>query len=203
MILASQSPRRRELLSLITEDFRIIPAKGEEILPEKVSPEEAVLALSEQKAGEIFRENRGEVIVAADTIVAIDGKILGKPADEKDAFAMLKTLSGRVHEVFTGVCVIFANGKKERFFEETKVEFYELSDEAIAAYIKTGEPMDKAGAYGIQGKGALLVKRIDGDYYNVMGLPVARLLRVLNGEIKHCRVKHREAKKVCWSPKAL
>ena len=115
--------------------------------------------------------------------MAIDGKILGKPADEKDAFAMLKTLSGRVHEVFTGVCVIFANGKKERFFEETKVEFYELSDEAIAAYIKTGEPMDKAGAYGIQGKGALLVKRIDGDYYNVMGLPVARLLRVLNGEI--------------------
>ena len=183
MILASQSPRRRELLSLITEDFRIIPAKGEEILPEKISPENAVLTLSEQKADEIYRENWGEVIVAADTIVAIDGKILGKPADEKDAFAMLKTLSGRVHEVFTGVCVIFANGRKERFFEETKVEFYELSDEEIADYIKTGEPMDKAGAYGIQGKGALLVKRIDGDYYNVMGLPVARLLRVLNGEI--------------------
>lgn len=182
MILASQSPRRRELLSLITEDFRIIPAKGEEILPEKISPENAVLTLSEQKADEIYRENRGEVIVAADTIVAIDGKILGKPADEKDAFAMLKTLSGRVHEVFTGVCVVFANGQKERFFEKTKVEFYELSDEEIADYIKTGEPMDKAGAYGIQGKGALLVKRIDGDYYNVMGLPVARLLRVLNAE---------------------
>lgn len=182
MILASQSPRRRELLSLITEDFRIIPAKGEEILPEKISPENAVLTLSEQKADEIYRENRGEVIVAADTIVAIDGKILGKPADEKDAFAMLKTLSGRVHEVFTGVCVVFANGQKEQFFEETKVEFYELSDEEIADYIKTGEPMDKAGAYGIQGKGALLVKRIDGDYYNVMGLPVARLLRVLNAE---------------------
>ena len=169
-------------MSLITDDFRIIPAKGEEILPEKISPEEAVLALSEQKADEIYRENRGEVIVAADTIVAIDGKILGKPADEKDAFAMLKTLSGRVHEVFTGVCVIFANGHKERFFEETKVEFYELSDKEIADYIKTGEPMDKAGAYGIQGKGALLVKGIDGDYYNVMGLPVARLLRVLNAE---------------------
>ena len=182
MILASQSPRRRELLSLITDNFRIIPAKGEETLPEKISPENAVLSLSEQKADEIYREHRGEVIVAADTIVAIDGKILGKPADEKDAFAMLKTLSGRVHEVFTGVCVIFANGRKERFFEETKVEFYELSDAEIAAYIKTGEPMDKAGAYGIQGKGALLVKRIDGDYYNVMGLPVARLLRVLNGE---------------------
>lgn len=169
-------------MSLITDDFRIIPAKGEEVLPEKISPENAVLSLSEQKANEVYRENRGEVIVAADTIVAIDGKILGKPADEKDAFAMLKTLSGRIHEVFTGVCVIFANGRKERFFEETKVEFYELSDGEIADYIKTGEPMDKAGAYGIQGKGALLVKRIDGDYYNVMGLPVARLLRVLNGE---------------------
>ncbi len=169
-------------MSLITDNFRIIPAVGEEVLPEKISPENAVLTLSEQKADEIYREHRGEVIVAADTIVAIDGKILGKPVDEKDAFAMLKTLSGRVHEVFTGVCVIFANGRKERFFEETKVEFYELSDAEIAAYIKTGEPMDKAGAYGIQGKGALLVKRIDGDYYNVMGLPVARLLRVLNGE---------------------
>ena len=169
-------------MSLITGDFRVIPAKGEEVLPEKISPENAVLTLSEQKADEVYRENRGEVIVAADTIVAIDGKILGKPADEKDAFAMLKTLSGRVHEVFTGACVIFANGRKERFFEETKVEFYELSDAEIADYIKTGEPMDKAGAYGIQGKGALLVKRIDGDYYNVMGLPVARLLRVLNGE---------------------
>lgn len=169
-------------MSLITDNFRIIPAKGEEILPEKISPEDAVLSLSEQKANEVYRENRGEVVVAADTIVAIDGKILGKPADEKDAFAMLKTLSGRVHEVFTGVCVVFANGRKERFFEETKVEFYELSDGEIADYIKTGEPMDKAGAYGIQGKGALLVKRIDGDYYNVMGLPVARLLRVLNAE---------------------
>lgn len=183
MILASQSPRRRELLSLITEDFRIIPAKGEEVLPEKISPEKAVVLLSEQKADEVYRENRGEIIVAADTIVTIDGKILGKPRDEKDAFAILKTLSGRVHEVFTGVCVIFSNSEKEKFFESTKVEFYELSDEEIARYIKTGEPMDKAGAYGIQGKGALLVKRIDGDYYNVMGLPVAKLLRVLKAEI--------------------
>lgn len=170
-------------MSLITEDFQIIPAKSEEVLPEKISPEDAVVLLSEQKAEEIYRENRGEIIVAADTVVAIDGRILGKPADEKDAFAMLKTLSGRAHEVFTGVCVIFANGRKERFFEETKVEFYELSDGEIAEYIKSGEPMDKAGAYGIQGKGALLVKRIDGDYFNVVGLPVARLLRVLKGEL--------------------
>ncbi len=180
MILASQSPRRRELLSLITSDFRIIPAKGEEVLPEKISPENAVLALSEQKAKEIYAGYKGEIIIAADTIVAIDGKILGKPKDEADAFEMLKTLSGRVHEVFTGVCVIFPNGEKEHFFDETKVEFYPLSDKEISDYIKTGEPMDKAGAYGIQEQGALLVKRIDGDYYNVMGLPVAKLFRVIN-----------------------
>ena len=186
MILASQSPRRRELLSLITEDFRIIPAKGEEILPEKITPENAVLTLSEQKADEIFAGNKGEIIVAADTIVAIDGKILGKPRDEEDAFSMLLTLSGRVHEVFTGVCVIFPNGGKERFFEETKVEFYPLSDSEIAEYIKTGEPMDKAGAYGVQSLGALLVERIDGDFYNVMGLPVEKLGQCLT---KHFGVR--------------
>lgn len=183
MILASQSPRRKELLSLITADFKIIPAKGEEILPKNISPENAVLLLAEQKADEIFSAHKKEVIVAADTVVAIDGKILGKPADKEDAFYMLKTLSGRVHSVFTGVCVIFADGEKKTFAEQTAVEFYPLSDEEIRAYIATGEPMDKAGAYGIQEKGALLVKRIEGDYYNVMGLPAGRLSRVLKGKI--------------------
>ena len=122
--------------------------------------------------------------LTADTIVAIDGKILGKPADEKDAFAMLKTLSGRVHEVFTGVCVIFANGQKERFFEETKVEFYELSDEEIAEYLACGEYKDKAGAYGIQGKGGLLCKKIDGDYFNIVGFPAAEISRRLKARKK-------------------
>lgn len=183
MILASQSPRRKELLSLITTDFEIIPAKGEEILPEKISPENAVLLLAQQKADEIFTKYKNQVIIAADTVVAVDGKILGKPADETDAFNMLKTLSGRVHSVFTGVCVISANGEKTEFAEQTAVEFYPLSDEEIRAYIATGEPMDKAGAYGIQERGALLIKRIEGDYYNVMGLPVGRLSRVLKGKV--------------------
>ena len=181
MILASQSPRRKELLGFIASDFRIIPAVGDEIFPIGASPEEAVLALSRQKAEEIFSNNKGEPIVAADTIVAIDGEILGKPRDEKHAAEMLRKLSGRVHSVFTGVCVIFPDGSTENFAEETKVEFYGLSEREIADYIATGDPMDKAGAYGIQEKGAANVKGIVGDFYNVMGLPVGRLARVLRG----------------------
>ncbi len=183
MILASQSPRRYELLKLISEDFSVIPATGEEILPEGLSPAEAVQYLARHKAEEIRALYSGapkEPIIAADTVVSIDGKILGKPKDAFDAADMLGMLSGRTHSVFTGVCVI--DGERESVFaEETKVEFYELSAEEIRAYIATGEPMDKAGAYGIQDKGALIVKRIDGDYYNVMGLPVGRLSRVLRG----------------------
>lgn len=180
MILASQSPRRKELLGFISSDFRIIPAVGEEVVPEGAAPEETVLALSRQKAEEIFADNKGDTIIAADTIVAIDGEILGKPRDEKHAAEMLGKLSGRVHSVFTGVCVIFPDGSSENFAEETKVEFYELTEQEIADYIATGDPMDKAGAYGIQEKGAANVKGIVGDFYNVMGLPVGRLARVLN-----------------------
>lgn len=183
MILASQSPRRRELLAYIEPDFRVIPAVGEEHIPDGASPEQAVLALSRQKAEEIAAAHTGEVIVAADTVVAIDGKILGKPHDEREAAEMLGTLSGRIHSVFTGVCVIFPDGGSESFAEETRVEFYPLTDAEIADYIATGDPMDKAGAYGIQEKGAANVKGIVGDFYNVMGLPVGRLARVLRGRI--------------------
>lgn len=183
MILASQSPRRRELLAFITPEFRVVPAVGEERIPEGASPEQAVLALSRQKAEEIAESYKGEIIIAADTVVAIDGKILGKPHSEAEAFEMLSTLSGRIHSVFTGVCVIFADGSIENFAEETKVEFYPLTAEEINAYIATGDPMDKAGAYGIQEKGAANVKGIVGDFYNVMGLPVGRLSHVLRGKL--------------------
>ncbi len=183
MILASQSPRRRELLSYITEDFTVMPAKGEEKISEGASPEETVKALSRQKAEEIHSEHKGEIIVAADTVVAIDGEILGKPRDKEHAAEMLRKLSGRVHSVFTGVCVIFEDGSAANFAEETKVEFYPLSDKEIADYIATGDPMDKAGAYGIQERGAANVKGIVGDFYNVMGLPVGRLARLLRGHI--------------------
>ncbi len=179
MILASASPRRRELLGLITEDFKIIPAKGEENIPAGTAPKDAVKLLAAQKAEEIYSASRGEVIIAADTVVAVGGEILGKPRDEKHAAEMLGTLSGRRHSVFTGVCVIFSDGSREVFAEETAVDFYPLSEREIADYVATGEPMDKAGAYGIQGRGALLVKGIVGDYYNVMGLPVGRLNTVL------------------------
>lgn len=139
--------------------------------------------LAQQKAKEVSVSRQGEVIVAADTIVVIDNKILGKPKDEAHAAEMLSTLSGRMHAVFTGVCVIFEDGKAESFAERTDVEFYPLTEKEISDYIATGEPMDKAGAYGIQEQGALLVKRIYGDFYNVMGLPVSRLSRVLRGRI--------------------
>ncbi len=182
MILASQSPRRYELLKMISEDFSVLPATGEEVVPEGLTPAEVVRHLAQQKAQEIrslYKGENKETIIAADTVVAIDGKILGKPHSGSEAFEMLTLLSGRVHSVFTGVCVI--SDKETVFAEETKVEFYELSPAEIADYIATGEPMDKAGAYGIQERGAFLVKRIDGDYYNVMGLPIGRLSRVLRG----------------------
>ena len=170
MILASQSPRRRELLGLFCPEFEVMPAQGEESLPDGISPREAVMLLSKQKAEEISARkfpdgNITDTIVAADTIVATDGEILGKPKSQEHAAEMLRRLSGRVHSVFTGVTLA----------EETLVEFYPLTAQEIADYTATGEPMDKAGAYGIQGRGALLVKRIEGDYYNVMGLPAGEV----------------------------
>lgn len=184
MILASQSPRRRELLALISPEFEVIPAQGEEILPEGISPKEAVILLSQQKANEVKRrkfpetDNIPDTIIAADTVVTIDGEILGKPHSPENAAEMLHRLSGREHSVFTGVTII-SGGASVSFAEETLVEFYTLTDEEISLYVSTGDPMDKAGAYGIQGRGALLVKSIRGDYYNVMGLPVRRIYREL------------------------
>lgn len=177
IILASKSPRRRELLSLITKDFEVRAADVDETLPDGIAPEEAVQYLSKIKA-EPFRSTT-DTVIGADTVVAIDGRILGKPKDEQDAFDMLRMLSGRVHSVFTGVTILKGNDT-DTFFSETKVEFSELSDKQLWDYIKTGDPMDKAGAYGIQNGGALFVKKIDGDYPNVVGLPVNLLNIHLN-----------------------
>ncbi|MGN1329661.1 MAG: Maf family protein [Eubacterium sp.] len=177
IILASKSPRRKELLSIITEDFVIKTANVDETLPESISPDKAVEYLSKIKA-EPFK-NKKDTVIGADTVVAIDGKILGKPKDKADAFSMLRILSGKEHSVFTGVTVI-KNNKSKTFSVETRVKFFELTDEEINTYISTGEPFDKAGAYGIQGKGSLLVEKIDGDYFNVVGLPVSKLAKALN-----------------------
>lgn len=184
MVLASQSPRRRELLGLISSSFEIVPAQGDELLPDGISPDKAVLLLSSQKAAEVRQrlypdsEIVPNTIIAADTVVSIDGEILGKPHSAENAAEMLHRLSGRKHSVFTGVTII-SGGSTESFAERTEVEFFPLTDEEITAYVESGDPMDKAGAYGIQGHGALLVRRIEGDYYNVMGLPVGELFRRL------------------------
>ncbi len=177
LILASASPRRREILKNAGYKFEVITADADETLPPDISPEQAVKYLAELKNSAVAQNNDG-IIVSADTVVAVDGKILGKPADEQDAENMLKMLSGRTHSVFTGVSVSLGN-KKTVFCEKTDVTFFDLSEKEILDYIKTGEPMDKAGAYGIQGRGALLVEKINGDYFNVVGLPIARLSRVL------------------------
>lgn len=176
IILASKSPRRKELLSFITTDFSVKSADVDETLPQGITPDKAVEYLSKIKAEPFKNEN--DIVIGADTVVALDGKILGKPRDDADAFATLKMLSGREHSVFTGVSVIKGD-KIETFSVQTKVKMFELTDEEIEEYIATDEPFDKAGSYGIQGKGSLLVEKIDGDYFNVVGLPISRLNRVL------------------------
>lgn len=176
IILASKSPRRKELLSFITTDFTVKSADVDETLPQGITPDKAVEYLSRIKAEPLKNEN--DIVIGADTVVALDGKILGKPRDEADAFATLRMLSGKEHSVFTGVSVI--KGEKiETFSVQTKVKMFELTDKEIEEYIETAEPFDKAGSYGIQGKGSLLVEKIDGDYFNVVGLPISRLNRVL------------------------
>ena len=178
LILASKSPRRKELLSIITTDFDIIPAVKEENADPALSPDEFVKALAVSKAEEIAQTHPDACVIGSDTVVAINGEILGKPKDKADAFRMLSLLSDTSHSVFTGVAVI-KDGKIHSFTEETKVKFFPLTEKEINDYIATGEPFDKAGAYGIQNLGALLVEGIDGDYYNVMGLPTGRLYRLL------------------------
>lgn len=178
IILASNSPRRKELLTQADIDFEVKSADVEEIT-DKTKPEEVVMDLSQLKAKAIAKDNPGRKIIAADTVVAFNGQILGKPKDEADAFRMLKELSGETHHVYTGVTIIDEAGSVNTFFECTAVTMYENSDELINRYIATGEPMDKAGAYGIQGKGAVLVKEICGDYNNVVGLPLAKVYRNL------------------------
>lgn len=141
-------------------------------------PEEVVARLSKEKAVAVLNRGVELPVVAADTVVAVEGKILGKPADGDEAYSMLKTLSGKWHQVYSGITVATQDEVRTEV-EMTEVKFRQLSDSEIKEYIATGEPMDKAGSYGIQGKGALLVERINGDYYNVMGLPLVRLLRML------------------------
>ena len=194
IILASQSPRRRELLASFGFDFEAVSSGADESGTEGMSPAQAVETLALRKA-QWVKERRAEkeqkkdkeekeekednsVILAADTLVALNGELLGKPSDEADAFRMLTALSGTAHEVYTGIAILYGD-KVITHAECTKVYFRPISDEEIRAYIASGEPMDKAGAYGIQEKGGIFVRRIEGDYLNVLGLPLCKTYELL------------------------
>ncbi|NLT39556.1 MAG: septum formation protein Maf [Clostridiales bacterium] len=179
-ILASNSPRRQELLRLCgVTNFTVCPADVSEELSDNLSPEISVVLLSQRKAEAAARNASSEdVVLSADTLVFLDRIPLGKPADENDAYMMLKALSGRSHDVYTGYTLLF-RGNKYSHSERTTVYFRDLEDYEIREYILSGEPMDKAGAYAVQGAGSVFVSRIEGDYYNVMGLPVCSLFMKL------------------------
>ena len=178
VILASASPRRKELLGFIVPDFTVRVSDAEEITDPALSAEETVMALACIKGDAVASDFPEDTVISADTVVVLDGKILGKPKSRDEAYSMLSSLSGRSHTVYTGVCISF-NGRRICFAEATTVNFAALTDSEINSYIDSGEPFDKAGGYGIQGIGCFLVTSINGDYYNVMGLPVARLYREL------------------------
>ena len=178
VILASQSPRRRDLLTLIGVTHEVRPADVDESVRENESPVPHCERLARTKAETLAAEHPDAVIIGSDTIVVIDGDILGKPVDAAHAIAMLTRLSGRTHTVFTAVAVHYA-GRTRSGVESVSVTFRTLDADRIAAYVATGEPMDKAGAYGIQGYGATNVERIDGDYFAVMGLPLGRMVGLL------------------------
>lgn len=175
VILASQSPRRRELLALIGIPHDVRPAHVDETYHAGEIPRDHAIRLARAKAAAV--NDADAVVIGSDTIVVVDGDVLGKPADPNAAARMLRRLSGRSHKVITAVAVSWRN-RMESDAEEVDVAFHQLTDEQIAAYVATGEPMDKAGAYGIQGWGAVNVARVEGDYFAVMGLPLQRLVRV-------------------------
>ncbi|XMB86262.1 Maf family protein [Mycoplasmatota bacterium WC44] len=173
IILASGSPRRKEILKREGIEFKVIKPTLEEILNPELTVEEQVMELAKQKALEIYQDHK-ETIIAADTVVYLDDVILGKPVDDEHAFQMLSDLRDKVHYVLTGVCII-KNNKVETMYDKTKIIFNDYSDQEIIDYIKTKEPMDKAGAYAIQGLGNKLVKSYDGDFDNVVGLPINKI----------------------------
>ena len=183
IILASKSPRRCELLQNIGLEFEIIPDDSPEIFRENLSPEELCMAIAKDKGDNVYRDNNlnEELVISADTIVVIDGTVLGKPKDRDDAVRMLNLLSGREHSVFTALYI--RQGERTSLTStETKVRFKKLTEEEILWYVSTGECDDKAGAYGIQNLGSLLIEGINGDYFNVVGLPICTLGNILKSK---------------------
>lgn len=178
IILASASPRRQELMKLVCGSFKTVPADIDESIGDGILPMDAAELLARKKAEKVSEDYKNAVVIGCDTAVIVDDILLGKPLDDSDAYKMLALLSGRKHKVVTGVCLRYGE-MEESFSAVSEVEFYPLTDEEINEYVETGEPKDKAGAYGIQGEGSLLVKGICGDFFNIVGLPAARLKREL------------------------
>ena len=178
LILASSSPRRKELLENLQLSFNTVSSDVDEHYDADWKPDKIVMELALRKAKSVAKDYPASFVIGSDTVVVNDHNILGKPQNREEAFSMLKSLSGKTHSVYTGVAIV-TPAKEHTFFEKTDVVFWELTDEEINKYLDTGEPFDKAGAYGIQGFGSVLVKSITGDYFSVVGLPVARTMREL------------------------
>ncbi|MGN1405524.1 MAG: Maf family protein [Erysipelotrichaceae bacterium] len=178
LILASKSPRRRELMDLLKIPYEVIVSEADEVIDKNNDLRKEIEHLAYKKAETVFMNNRDAVVIGADTIVVINNEVLGKPMDEEDARRMLRMLSNNVHEVITGVCIL-SEGKIDNFSCVTKVYFNEMSEEEIDEYVSSSEPKDKAGSYAIQGLGAKYIRGIEGDYYTVMGLPISEVYKRL------------------------
>ncbi|MFE8703449.1 Maf family protein [Cytobacillus sp. FJAT-54145] len=178
LILASSSPRRKELLENLQLTFEVSSSDVDESYDPKLTPEEIVMELAFRKASFVSQKHPSAYVLGSDTVVVAGNEVLGKPQEKSDAFQMLKKLSGSTHSVYTGVAITREN-ESIKFFEKTDVTFWELTEDEIHGYIQTGEPFDKAGGYGIQGFGSMLVKEIKGDYFSVVGLPVSKTAREL------------------------
>ncbi len=179
VVLASKSPRRIELISEIFDDFTVDSADVDETLKLNVPIQEEVMRLAKLKAEAVLSQHPDAIIIGADTLVVYQNKALGKPKDENDAKNMLQLLSNNTHQVISGVCVLYRD-QCHTFYDSSDVTMFELSEDEILKYITSKEPLDKAGAYAIQGQGRLFIKEIRGDFYSIMGLPIARLYRLLN-----------------------
>ena len=203
IILASQSPRRQEILSLGGYEYKVCVSSAEEQIPpeelENLTPQELVERLARVKAEDVYRrncnKNTEDTVIGADTVVAVDGRVLGKPRTEEEAYEMLSMLEGRTHDVFTGVCILWTNPdtpaeiQGNTFHCHTKVTFYPMTEEEINNYVATGDCMDKAGAYGIQSGAAKYIQGIEGDYLNVVGLPLSKIYHVLNEKLSNLTIR--------------